>query len=87
MTIVDEWGNEFDSKEEADAYWTNQFWETVDAERLEDYLGLEKKFAEWIMSDSTRWEDFKKVFKQDLDEAISSYCSDRYWNSDVEDED
>lgn len=86
MTIVDEWGNEFDSKEEADAYWTKQFWETVDAERLEDFLGLEKKFGEWIMSDNTRWEDFKKVFKQDLDEAIACYCSDCYWNSNIEDE-
>lgn len=86
MLIIDEWGNEFDSKEEADAYWTKQFWEIVNAEYLENFLGLQMKFAEWIMSDNTRWEDFKRVFKQDLDEAISYYCSDCFWNSTVEDE-
>ena len=87
MTIVDAWGNEFHSKKEADACWTKQFWNWMDVRFFSDYFNLDDATAEWIFNNPTRWEDYKRDFKDLFDMNIKDYISACYDESEVDDDD
>ena len=86
MKIFDAWGNEFNSEEEAEKYWEKQWWELLNAERLEEYLNLDIKVAEWLMKDNKRWREFIKAFSSCFDSAIKDYIEDCYYDSEIEDD-
>ena len=86
MKIFDAWGNEFNSEEEAEKYWEKQWWELLNAERLEEYLNLDIKVAEWLMKDNKRWCEFIKAFSSCFDSAIKDYIEDCYYDSEIEDD-
>lgn len=86
MKICDNWGNEFDSEEEAEEYWEEQWWGLLDAERLAECLNLDIKVAEWIMEDNIRWCEFIKAFSSCFDSAIKDYIEDCYYESEIEDD-
>ena len=87
MIITDAWGNEFYNKEEAEQYWVNQFWDWMDYGLLADYLNIGCELANWILKDEKRWEDFKKDFKDKLNEAVEQYVTDCYYESEIDDDD
>lgn len=87
MLITDAWGNEFHSKEEAKVFWTNQFWDWMDVDFLSEHFNLDFATADWIFSNHTRWEDYKKDFKDIFDMVIKDYISDCYNESEIDDDD
>lgn len=87
MTITDAWGNEFHSKKEAETFWTKQFWDWMSVEFLSDHCDLDYATANWIFNNHTRWEDYKKDFKDIFDMNIKDYLSDCYDESEIDDDD
>ena len=82
MKIIDAWGNEFDSEEDAEEFWTRQWWRLLDAERFADCFHLDIKIANWIMK-SELWYAFQSVFRDRFDAAIKDYIDDCYYESEV----
>lgn len=83
MKIFDNWGNEFDSEEEAEEYWEEQWWGLLDEERLADYLNLDVEIAEWLMKDEKRWCEFIKAFSSRFNEMVKYYIENCYYESEV----
>ena len=86
MKIFDAWGNEFNSEEEAEAYWEEQWWRLLDAERLAEYFNLDIEIAKWLMKDNIRCYEFIKAFSSRFDCAIKDYIEDCYYDSEIEDD-
>jgi hypothetical protein len=86
MKIFDNWGNEFESEEEAEEYWEEQWWGLLDEERLAECLNLDIKIAEWLMKDNIRWCEFIKAFSSRFNSAIKDYIEDCYYESEIEDD-
>ena len=78
---VDEYGDEFKSKEEYFQKICQEIeeydqWKEIVAENYHFELNL--NIMDWIMENAG--EQFKKDFAKEIEEAIQSYLEDRWWN-------
>ena len=81
--VMDSWGNEYKSIEDAKkglrkiCRENEDFWEMVSED-----MCIPLEVMNWICDSQTRMEDFQKHFKTDIELAIDSWCE--YYEEELE---
>lgn len=82
--FIDDYGNEFETREKAIQYYQDEFKNEVlkDSEEISDYFAFETdEIIKWIFQDhSELLPDFYKKFSSVLEHAEETYVDNRLWD-------
>lgn len=84
--FVDDYGNGFKTREEAEQYYANEFKDTVlnDYEELADYISIDEVYIlKWIFQNhSELLPEFYEKFSFELKNAEREYINEGLWSLD-----
>lgn len=84
--FIDDYGNEFKTREEAEQFYVDDFKDTVlnDYELLADYILIDEiDLLQWILQDrSELFPKFCEKFSLELEDAERKYIDEGLWSLD-----